>query len=57
MSCGLSPEDMKNEGLIGQEPHQIMAQTGAETFTNPEVVENTTVTRTGEEASEETKGV
>lgn len=41
MSCGLSPEDMKKEGLIGQEPHQIMAQWGAETFTNPEVILNT----------------
>ena len=41
MSCGLSPEDLKNEGLIGQEPHKIMAQLGAEAFTNPEVTENT----------------
>ena len=41
MSCGLSPSDMVKENLIGQEPHQIMAQMGAETFTNPEVIENT----------------
>ncbi len=41
MSCGLSPSDMVNEGLVGQEPHQIMAQMGAETFTNPEVIDNT----------------
>ncbi len=41
MSCGLSPSDMVKEGLVGQEPHQIMAQMGAETFTNPEVIENT----------------
>ena len=41
MGCGLSPEDMKNENLIGQKPHQIMAQWGAETFTNPEVMGNT----------------
>lgn len=41
MGCGLSPADMKSEGLIGQQPHQIMAQLGAETFTNPEVIENT----------------
>lgn len=41
MGCGLSPEDMKNENLIGQKPHQIMAQWGAETFTNPEVIYNT----------------
>ena len=41
MSCGLSAADMVNEGLVGQEPHQIMAQMGAETFTNPEVIENT----------------
>ncbi len=40
-SSGLSPQDMKEQNLIGQEPHQIMAQWGAETFTNPEVVENT----------------
>lgn len=41
MSCGLSAADMVQEGLIGQQPHQIMAQMGAETFTNPEVIENT----------------
>ena len=41
MGCGLSPVDMKNENLIGQEPHQIMAQWGAETFTNPQVIINT----------------
>ena len=41
MSCGLSSADMVKENLIGQEPHQIMAQMGAETFTNPEVIENT----------------
>lgn len=40
-SNGLSPADMKNENLIGQEPHQIMAQWGAETFTNHEVINNT----------------
>lgn len=41
MGCGLSPRDMVNEGLVGQKPYQIMAQMGAETFTNPEVIENT----------------
>ncbi|MBQ5591743.1 MAG: hypothetical protein IIU80_02230 [Clostridia bacterium] len=41
MSCGLSPEDLVREGLVGQQPHQIMAQMGAETFTNPEVIKNT----------------
>ena len=41
MGCGLSPDDMVKEGLIGQEPHQIMAQWGAETFTNHQVIENT----------------
>lgn len=41
MGCGLSPDDMKNENLVGQKPHQIMAQWGAETFTNPEVINNT----------------
>ena len=41
MSCGLSPEDMVKENLIGQAPHQIMAQWGAETFTNHQVIKNT----------------
>lgn len=41
MSCGLSPQDLYKENLIGQAPHQIMAQWGAETFTNPEVIRNT----------------
>jgi hypothetical protein len=41
MGCGLSPEDLEKEGLIGCEPYQIMAQMGAETFTNPQVIENT----------------
>lgn len=41
MGCGLSPDDMVSEGLVGQEPHQIMAQLGAETFTNPQVIKNT----------------
>ena len=41
MNCGLSPSDLEKEGLVGQEPFQIMAQMGAEAFTNPEVIENT----------------
>ncbi len=41
MGCGLSPYDMEKENLVGQKPYQIMAQLGAETFTNPEVIENT----------------
>lgn len=41
MGCGLSADDMAAEGLIGQQPHQIMAQLGAETFTNPQVINNT----------------
>ena len=41
MSSGLSPEELVKEGLVGQQPHQIMAQMGAETFTNPEVIKNT----------------
>ena len=41
MGCGLSPDDLVSEGLVGQAPHQIMAQFGAETFTNPQVFENT----------------
>ncbi|MFI3141549.1 MAG: hypothetical protein R3Y27_04480 [Clostridia bacterium] len=41
MSSGLSVQDMVDNDLIGQEPHQIMAQLGAETFTQPEVINNT----------------
>ncbi len=41
MSCGLSPDDMVNEKLVGQSDSQIMAQMGAETFTNPQVICNT----------------
>ncbi len=41
MNCGLSPSDMENDGLIGMKPNQIMAQLGAEAFTNPQVVNNT----------------
>lgn len=41
MGCGLSPDDLVTEGLVGQAPHQIMAQLGAETFTNPQVFANT----------------
>ncbi|MEI6580407.1 MAG: hypothetical protein WCN92_13225, partial [Eubacteriales bacterium] len=40
-SSGLSVDDMEEEGLIGQEVGQIMAQLGAETFTNHKVIENT----------------
>lgn len=41
MSCGLSPDDMVNENLIGHSDACIMAQTGAETFTNHQVINNT----------------
>ena len=41
MSCGLSPDDMVTENLIGHSDACIMAQTGAETFTNPQVIRNT----------------
>ena len=41
MSSGLSPDDLVSEGLVGQEPRQIMAQLGAEAFTNPQVIGNT----------------
>ena len=41
MSCGLSEQDMVKEKLVGEKPHQIMAQWGAEGFTNPELIENT----------------
>ena len=40
-SSGLSVEDMENEKLIGQNVGQIMAQLGAETFTNHRVIGNT----------------
>jgi hypothetical protein len=40
-SSGLSVDDMEQEGLIGQDVGQIMAQLGAETFTNHKVIENT----------------
>lgn len=41
MSCGLSPDDMVSENLVGQSDACIMAQTGAETFTNHQVINNT----------------
>ncbi len=41
MSSGITPAEMEKENLIGQSPKQIMAQFGAETFTNPEVINNT----------------
>lgn len=41
MSCGLSADDMVCENLIGQNDACIMAQTGAETFTNYQVINNT----------------
>ncbi|MBE6811962.1 MAG: hypothetical protein E7523_03670 [Ruminococcaceae bacterium] len=41
MGCGLSTMDMQEEGFVGCEPHQIMAQLGAETFTNHQVIDNT----------------
>ena len=41
MGCGLSPDDMVSENLIGQNDSCIMAQTGAETFTNHQVINNT----------------
>ncbi len=41
MNCGLSPDDMVAENLVGQSDFQIMAQMGAETFTNPQVIKNT----------------
>lgn len=41
MSAGLSIEDMVEHDLIGPEPHQIMAQWGAETFTQHQAIRNT----------------
>lgn len=40
-SSGLNVNELVEEGLVGQADHQIMAQFGAEAFTNPEVIENT----------------
>lgn len=40
-SSGLNPNELKEEGLIGDSCNQIMAQMGSETFTNHEVIENT----------------
>lgn len=41
MSAGQSPAEMKENGLVGQNVNQIMAQMGSETFTNGEVIKNT----------------
>ncbi len=41
MGCGLSPEDIEEEGFPGRNPEGIMAQWGAETFTNPQAIEST----------------
>ena len=41
MSSGLSADDMASENLIGQSDACVMAQMGAETFTNPQVIRNT----------------
>lgn len=40
-SSGLSVDDMEREGLIGEGTAQIMAQLGAESFTNHKVIGNT----------------
>lgn len=40
-SSGLKAEELASEDLIGLEYNQIMAQLGAETFTNHQVIENT----------------
>lgn len=40
-SSGLSEKDLYDEGLIGQGYNEIMAQFGAETFTNSKVIQNT----------------
>lgn len=41
MSEGLSPQDLEDENFVGLEDEKIMAQWGAESFTNPQVIENT----------------
>lgn len=40
-SSGLYVSELKEKGLVGQKDYQIMAQTASESFTNPEVIENT----------------
>ena len=40
-SQGLNLSELKSEGLIGLEDHQIMMQMNMEAFSNPEVVNNT----------------
>ncbi|MDC7233695.1 MAG: hypothetical protein PQJ58_10720 [Spirochaetales bacterium] len=39
-SNGLNVSELKGEGLIGLEDHQIMMQWAMESFTNPEIVNN-----------------
>lgn len=41
MSFGLSAQDMADENLIGQDDASLMAQTGAETFTDSLIINNT----------------
>ncbi len=41
IGSGLSPEDMTRNNLVGLEANQIMAQWGAESFTNPGLIQNT----------------
>ncbi|MBF9014125.1 MULTISPECIES: hypothetical protein [unclassified Oceanispirochaeta] len=40
-SNGLNVSELKGEGLIGLETHQIMMQWAMESFTNPEIISNT----------------
>lgn len=40
-SQSLNVEELKDEGLLGQDDHQIMMQWAMEAFSNPEVVNNT----------------
>lgn len=40
-SNGLNVTELKGEGLIGLEDHQIMMQWAMESFTNPEIISNT----------------
>jgi len=40
-STGVDLNEYKDEGLLGQEDHQIMMQLASEAFTNPEVIGNT----------------
>ena len=43
-SNGLNVSELRDEGLLGQENHQIMMQWAMEAFSNPEVIDNSLAT-------------